>query len=54
MGIASERGEKNQLMLKGTSKLDVLKLGWPQFFFPLIKLVTLVVTYTMIGEGKTL
>lgn len=53
MGIASERGEKNKLTLKGTSKLNVPKLGWPQFFSP-VKLVMLLITYTTGGEQKIL
>lgn len=53
MGIASERGEKNKFMLKGTSKLDLLKLGWPQFFSP-TKWVMLLIEYTKAGEEKTL
>lgn len=53
MGIASERGEKNKFMLNGTSKLDLLKLGWPQFFSP-TKWVMLLIEYTKAGEEKTL
>lgn len=53
MGTASERREKYQPMLKGTSKLDILTLRWPRFFFYLIKLVVLVTTYTVIGEVDT-
>lgn len=50
MDIASARGEKNKLMLKGTSKLNVLKLRRPQFFSP-IKLGMLLIAKDRRREG---